>query len=71
MCGIVGYSGKRDVQKVVFEALKRLEYRGYDSVGVATAYQGKLYVKKDVGKIDDVDKLLDLDDLPGKVGLGH
>ena len=56
---------------IIHEALKRLEYRGYDSVGIATVDQEKLYIKKDIGKIDDVHKLLDLDDLPGKVGVGH
>ena len=72
MCGIFGcYLCEGDVAPVIHEALKRLEYRGYDSVGLATVDQGKLYVKKDVGKINEVDKLLDLDDMPGRVGLGH
>ncbi len=72
MCGIFGCLLKSgSVAPIVHEALKRLEYRGYDSVGIATVDQGKLYLKKDAGKIDDVHKLLDLDDLPGKVGLGH
>ncbi len=56
---------------VVHEALKRLEYRGYDSVGEATIHEDKLYVKKDQGKIDDVHALHNLDDLPGRTGLGH
>jgi len=51
--------------------LKRLEYRGYDSVGEATISKGKLYVKKDHGKIDEVHALHNLDDLPGRIGLGH
>jgi len=56
---------------VVHEALKRLEYRGYDSVGEATIHEDKLYVKKDHGKIDDVHALHNLDDLPGRIGIGH
>ena len=51
--------------------MKRLEYRGYDSAGEATIYEGKLYVKKDHGKIDEVHMLCDLDSLPSKIGLGH
>jgi len=56
---------------LIHESLKRLEYRGYDSVGIATIEDGKIYVKKDEGKIDEVHKLLNLDDLPGSVGIGH
>ncbi|MDQ1280021.1 MAG: hypothetical protein QG670_1283 [Thermoproteota archaeon] len=56
---------------IIHAALKRLEYRGYDSVGEATVYDGRLLIKKDQGKIDDVHKRLDLDDLPGKMGIGH
>ncbi len=56
---------------VIHAALKRLEYRGYDSVGEATLHEGKLYIKKDLGKIEDVHALHDLDGLPGRVGVGH
>jgi glucosamine--fructose-6-phosphate aminotransferase (isomerizing) len=56
---------------VIHAALKRLEYRGYDSVGEATLYNGKLYIKKDQGKIDEVHKIHNLDDLPGNLGIGH
>lgn len=72
MCGIFGCVVKKgNAAPVIHAALKRLEYRGYDSVGVATIDNGELYVKKDQGKIDDVHKILNLDDLPGKVGVGH
>lgn len=72
MCGIFGCV-MRDVNaaKIIHGALKRLEYRGYDSVGEATIFEGKIYIKKDQGKIDEVHKLLNLDDLPGSVGIGH
>jgi len=56
---------------VVHSALKRLEYRGYDSVGEATVYKHKLLIKKDCGKIDEVHARYDLDDLPGRIGIGH
>jgi glucosamine--fructose-6-phosphate aminotransferase (isomerizing) len=56
---------------VIHAGLKRLEYRGYDSVGQATVDDGKLFIKKDAGKIDDVHRLLDLDAMPGMIGIGH
>src|SRR4030042_2069115 len=72
MCGIFGCILKEgNAAPLIHASLKRLEYRGYDSVGVATVQDGKIYVKKDQGKIDDVDKILNLDDLPGSIGIGH
>ena len=56
---------------VIHASLKRLEYRGYDSVGIATIHNGEVYIKKDQGKIDEVHKILNLDDLPGSIGIGH
>jgi len=72
MCGIFGCilnDGK--AAPIIHAALKRLEYRGYDSVGEVTVQDGKLYIKKDQGKIDDVHILHNLDDLPGSLGIGH
>ena len=60
-----------NVAPVIHESLKRLEYRGYDSVGIATIENGTVHVKKDQGKIDDVHRIMNLDDLPGCVGIGH
>ena len=72
MCGIFGCVLKEgSAAPLIHAALKRLEYRGYDSVGVVTLYDGKLYMKKDQGKIDDVHKSHNLDDLPGSLGIGH
>jgi glucosamine--fructose-6-phosphate aminotransferase (isomerizing) len=72
MCGIFGCILKRsDVAPIIHAALKRLEYRGYDSVGEATVYQNKLHIKKDRGKIDEVHAIHNLDDLPGRIGIGH
>ena len=56
---------------IIHAALKRLEYRGYDSVGEATIDDGELYIKKDRGMIDEVHKIKNLDDLPGNIGIGH
>ena len=72
MCGIFGCILKRsEVAPIIHAALKRLEYRGYDSVGEATIHQNKLFIKKDSGKIDEVHAIHNLDDLPGRVGIGH
>jgi glucosamine--fructose-6-phosphate aminotransferase (isomerizing) len=72
MCGIFGCVLKEgNAAPVIRSSLKRLEYRGYDSVGIATIANGTIFVKKDQGKIDEVNKLIDLDDLPGNLGIGH
>lgn len=72
MCGIVGCILKRGrVAPLLHESLKRLEYRGYDSAGIATISEGKIFIKKDKGKIDDIHKELNLDDMPGNIGIGH
>ncbi len=72
MCGIFGcITADGIVAPVIHNSLKRLEYRGYDSVGIATLNNGTITIKKDSGKIDDVHELVDLDDMPGSVGIGH
>ncbi|HML02423.1 MAG TPA: glutamine--fructose-6-phosphate aminotransferase, partial [Candidatus Bathyarchaeia archaeon] len=72
MCGIFGCALKKgEVASIIHSSLKRLENRGYDSVGEATLEKGVLFIKKDVGKIDEVHATHDLDALPGKVGIGH
>jgi glucosamine--fructose-6-phosphate aminotransferase (isomerizing) len=72
MCGISGVvqiSG--DVGPILYDSLKRLEYRGYDSVGEAAIIDGRIVVKKDKGKIDEVESELRISDLGGVVGIGH
>lgn len=72
MCGIFGAVLKNgEAAPVIHAALKRLGYRGYDSVGEATVHGSRLFVKKDAGKIDDVHALLNLDDMVGRIGIGH
>jgi glucosamine--fructose-6-phosphate aminotransferase (isomerizing) len=72
MCGIFGcIINEGNAAPLIHESLKRLEYRGYDSVGITTIDNGVLFTKKDQGKIDDVHRLLNLDDLPGTIGIGH
>ena len=72
MCGIFGCVLKEGmVAPLIHASLKTLEYRGYDSVGIATISNNKIWLKKDQGKIDDVHRILNLDDLPGSIGIGH
>ena len=73
MCGIIAIttSSKTNVSKMITDSLKKLEYRGYDSVGVATINNGKIEILKDVGMIDNVNKRLDLESLQGTIGIGH
>ncbi len=72
MCGIFGcVLNEGTAAPLIHSSLKRLEYRGYDSVGIATLSDGKIAIKKDQGKIDEVHKIVDLDDMPGMIGIGH
>ena len=71
MCGIVGVLGNHEVAPLLVEALKRLEYRGYDSAGIATVNHGRLDRRRAVGKLVNLSDLLVHDPLPGKAGIGH
>ena len=71
MCGIVGVLGNNEVAPLLVEALKRLEYRGYDSAGIATVNKGKLDRRRAVGKLVNLSDLLVHDPLAGKAGIGH
>ncbi|HET8575313.1 MAG TPA: glutamine--fructose-6-phosphate transaminase (isomerizing) [Candidatus Paceibacterota bacterium] len=70
MCGIIGYVGKHEAEPVLIRGLKRLEYRGYDSAGVAVLGD-KLFIRKKPGKIENLEKLLKGQPVSGSIGIGH
>jgi len=71
MCGIVGYIGERDATPIILDGLKRLEYRGYDSAGVAVLDNGNIQIRRDAGKLGHLAALVHETPLHGKVGIGH
>ncbi|MCH7556371.1 MAG: glutamine--fructose-6-phosphate transaminase (isomerizing) [Planctomycetes bacterium] len=71
MCGIIAYLGKKVAQPILIEALKRLEYRGYDSAGVALLGSGAIRIKKTSGRISALEKILDEPDAAETLGIGH
>jgi glutamine---fructose-6-phosphate transaminase (isomerizing) len=72
MCGIVGYIGEREAPAILIGALRRLEYRGYDSAGIATLTgSGHLEIRRAVGKLDNLQRMLEASPLSGQIGIGH
>ena len=71
MCGIVGYVGARNATPIIFDGLKRLEYRGYDSAGLAVLDNGDIKVRRDAGKLNRLAELLERDPIKGSIGIGH
>jgi len=71
MCGIVGYIGKREAAPLILESLRKLEYRGYDSAGIAVLNGGHVMVRRCEGKLKNLATMLDRDPMAGTVGIGH
>ena len=71
MCSIIGYKGRSHAAPILIDSLSKMEYRGYDSVGIATITGDKILVRKGVGKVVEVNKSLDLRKMLGQTGIGH
>lgn len=71
MCGIIGYLGKREALGILQKGLARLEYRGYDSAGIAIVENGNLELVKMPGKVEALNKILERNHIPGHLGIGH
>ena len=71
MCGIVGYVGEKPLLPVLMEGLRRLEYRGYDSAGVAVVRDGQMHIRRSAGKLSNLDDVLAKDPIAGEFGIGH
>lgn len=71
MCGIVGYTGRDNARDIIIDGLKKLEYRGYDSAGIALLMDGKINIKKHVGGIENLENLIAGENLYSNTGIGH
>ncbi|MFP4115978.1 MAG: glutamine--fructose-6-phosphate transaminase (isomerizing) [Candidatus Aenigmatarchaeota archaeon] len=71
MCGITAYFGEGNAGEILMESLKRLEYRGYDSAGIAVLSNPGLEVRKDVGEVDEINKKINLEEMGGDIAIGH
>ena len=71
MCGIIGILSNKEVSSTIIDVLKKLEYRGYDSAGIATISNNEIRRQRAKGKIENLVNLISQNDLPGTIGIGH
>ncbi len=71
MCGIVGYIGAQDAAPLILAGLKRLEYRGYDSAGLAVIQDDNIAMRRDVGRLDNLTRMFEQSPISGQIGIGH
>ena len=71
MCGIIGISSNKPVSASIISSLKKLEYRGYDSAGIATLFEGEIKEVKSEGRVESLEQNFDLKNLKGNIGIGH
>ena len=71
MCGIIGYIGPKEVVPVLVDGLRRLEYRGYDSAGVAVVHNGSIDLRRSAGKLSNLEQVIGADPIVGEYGIGH
>ena len=71
MCGIIGYIGPRETKEVLLEGLRRLEYRGYDSAGIAIFHEGRVVIRRSQGKLRELEHKCAGERFNGHLGIGH
>jgi glucosamine--fructose-6-phosphate aminotransferase (isomerizing) len=71
MCGIVGYIGHREAAPLILDSLRKLEYRGYDSAGIAVLHDGQVAIRRAEGKLSNLEKMINHQPMSGSIGIGH
>src|SRR5881397_2529267 len=71
MCGIVGYIGHREAAPLILDSLRKLEYRGYDSAGIAVLNDGQVTIRRCEGKLNNLETMLNRQPMSGAIGIGH